>query len=89
MTWLRIAVWAFMVCGVLLLGCILFVEQQKTLPLPVSQESPEGRKNVWTLPDISGVYYGSKMPLLPGDCVRVTATRTLEKVDVCQMEEAP
>jgi hypothetical protein len=41
----------------------------------------------WVLPDLSGQYYGSPVPLQPGDCLRVTAARNLEKVDVCQKEE--
>jgi hypothetical protein len=35
--------------------------------------------------DSSLVTHGS--PLQPGDCLRVTASRNLEKVDVCQKEE--
>jgi hypothetical protein len=43
----------------------------------------------WVLPDLSGHYYGSPIPLQPGDCLRVTASRTLEKVDACQRQDGP
>jgi hypothetical protein len=89
MTWLRLSAWACIVCGLLLLGFILAVELWKTSPLPVPQGTSDGSKKVWTLPDLSGIYYGSKIPLRPGDCVRVTATRTLEKMDVCHGEVVP